>query len=72
MRKDDRIVSYDWNQYNQRNIVYRPALMSAEQLRDGHSRAFRTFYSLPSMARRFPARGPRSRSQWSIYNVFFK
>jgi hypothetical protein len=35
-------------------------------------RAYQKFYSLPSMARRFPLRGGRSRTQWSIYNLFYR
>ena len=46
--------------------------MTAEQLREGHMNAYRGFYSLPSMARRFPRTGSRSRAQWSIYNLFYR
>ncbi len=34
--------------------------------------AYKRFYSLPSIARRFPVRGSRSRSLWSLYNLFFR
>jgi hypothetical protein len=34
--------------------------------------AYREFYSLPSMARRFPRSGSRSRTQWGIYNLFYR
>jgi radical SAM superfamily enzyme YgiQ (UPF0313 family) len=72
MKKDDRIVSFDWDQYDQAKVVYRPALMSADELRRGQAAAYQTFYTLGSLARRFPLRGKRSRLQWSIYNLFMK
>jgi hypothetical protein len=46
--------------------------MSGDELRLGQNTAYETFYSLPSMARRFPVRGGRRRIQWSIYNLFMK
>jgi radical SAM superfamily enzyme YgiQ (UPF0313 family) len=34
--------------------------------------AYRTFYSLPSIASRFPIGGRRHRAQWLIYNMFMR
>ena len=72
MGKSNSIVSYDWDKYDQAQIVYRPEGMTAEQLREGHMHAYQEFYSLPSMARRFPRSGSRSRTQWGIYNLFYR
>lgn len=72
MKKAGRLVSYDWTKYDQAHIVYTPERMDPDTLRAGHRRAFRTFYSLDSMARRFPYAGNRSRTQWAIYNMFMK
>jgi radical SAM superfamily enzyme YgiQ (UPF0313 family) len=72
MKKQNRIVSFDWQKYDQGNVVYRPARMSGEALRLGHISAYQTFYSPPSIARRFPLRGRRKRFQWTIYNLFMK
>ncbi len=72
MRKANRIVSYDWTMYDQGQVVYRPALMSADELRDGGSDAYRRFYTAPSIASRFPVHGKRSRGQWLIYNLFMR
>jgi hypothetical protein len=66
MRKANRIVSFDWEKYDQGHVVYRPAQMSGDELRLGHAQAFRNFYSLPSIATRFPIRGGRHRAQWLI------
>jgi radical SAM superfamily enzyme YgiQ (UPF0313 family) len=72
MRKAGRIVSFDWSKYDQGNVVYRPAQMSGDELRLGQTAAYKKFYALSSLARRFPFRGARSRLQWSIYNLFMK
>ena len=72
MQKEQRMVSYDWDMYDQGHIVYKPNSLTPEVLREGHMRAYRNFYSLPSIARRFPLIGSRSRTQYSIYNGFFR
>jgi radical SAM superfamily enzyme YgiQ (UPF0313 family) len=72
MKRANRIVSFDWEKYDQSHVVYRPARMSGDDLRLGQSRTYRTFYSLPSIASRFPIRGRRHRAQWLIYNMFMR
>ena len=72
MKKVNRIVSFDWSKYDQGQVVYRPAQMSAEELRRGHYRAYRSFYTPGSMAGRFPLSGKRARAQWVIYNLFMR
>ncbi len=72
MKKAGQIVSYDWDLYDQGHIVYRPEKLSTQTLREGHMRAYRNFYSLPSIAKRFPLTGSRNRLHWSIYNGFFR
>jgi len=72
MKKAGRIVSFDWDKYDQANVVYRPAQMSGDELRLGHIAAYETFYAPSSLVRRFPVWGKRSRLQWSIYNLFMK
>jgi radical SAM superfamily enzyme YgiQ (UPF0313 family) len=72
MKKDNRIVSFDWTKYDQGHVVYRPAQMSGDELRIGQSRAYENFYSKSSIANRFPLRGSRHRTQWLIYNLFMR
>ena len=72
MKKANRIVSYDWEKYDQGNVVYRPAQMSGDELRLGHIDAYKTFYSPGSIARRFPWKGKRNVVEWSIYNLFMR
>jgi len=72
MKKDNRIVSFDWTKYDQANVVFRPVHMTGDELRLGQESAYKTFYTPSSIARRFPIRGKRSRLQWAIYNLFMK
>ena len=72
MKKANRIVSFDWNKYDQSQVVYRPAQMSGDELRLGQARAYETFYALSSIAGRFPIQGWRHRGQWLIYNMFMR
>jgi len=72
MKKAGHIHSYDWEKYDQANVVYRPAQMTGDELRLGHISAYKTFYSAGSIARRFPLKGGRHRAQWAIYNAFMK
>jgi len=72
MLKQKRLVSYDWNKYDQGHIVYRPMSLAPEQLRAGHMLAYERFYSLSSILRRFPTNSGRSKIYWSTYNLFFR
>jgi len=72
MKKANRIVSFDWSMYDQGHVVYRPAQMSADELRIGLGGAYGKFYSTSSIASRFPLFGKRHRAQWLIYNLFMR
>jgi radical SAM superfamily enzyme YgiQ (UPF0313 family) len=72
MKKAGRIVSFDWTMYDQGHVVYRPAGMSADELRIGQASAYEGFYSRSSIASRFPLHGKRHRAQWLIYNLFMR
>ncbi|MCW2317325.1 radical SAM superfamily enzyme YgiQ (UPF0313 family) [Rhodoblastus acidophilus] len=72
MKKANRIVSFDWTMYDQGHVVYRPAQMEPDTLRLGLDGAYKDFYSVKSIASRFPLAGKRSRAQWLIYNLFMR
>ena len=72
MKKAGRIVSYDWTMYDQGHVVFRPAKMEPDTLRLGLDGAYKAFYSVRSIARRFPLAGKRSRAQWAVYNLFMR
>jgi radical SAM superfamily enzyme YgiQ (UPF0313 family) len=47
----DRITTPDWDQYDTRHTVFRPARMSADELEQGYWRAYRDFYKWRSIVR---------------------
>jgi radical SAM superfamily enzyme YgiQ (UPF0313 family) len=45
MQVAGRLTSDNWDDYDTRHVVYRPARLSARQLKDGYDRAYREFYT---------------------------
>jgi radical SAM superfamily enzyme YgiQ (UPF0313 family) len=44
MQAEGRIVTGDWDLYDTRHVVYRPARLTPRQLKDGYDWAYREFY----------------------------
>jgi radical SAM superfamily enzyme YgiQ (UPF0313 family) len=53
LHAQSRIISYDWSQYDGATAVFRPNLMTPEQLQDGTRKIGVYFYSIPSILKRF-------------------
>ncbi len=51
MQAADRLVTDDWDLYDTRHVVYRPARLSPEALKEGYDWAYREFYRWPSIVR---------------------
>lgn len=51
MRAEGRIVTSNWDLYDTRHVVYRPAQLHPEALKAGYDRAYRDFYRWSSIAR---------------------
>jgi radical SAM superfamily enzyme YgiQ (UPF0313 family) len=51
MLREGRIVTGDWNLYDTRHVVYRPARLKPETLKQGYDWAYREFYRWPSILR---------------------
>jgi radical SAM superfamily enzyme YgiQ (UPF0313 family) len=51
MNAQGRMTTQDWDLYDTRHAVFRPARMSAEELEQGYWRAYRDFYRWGSIAR---------------------
>ena len=51
MEREGRIVTRDWNLYDTRHVVYRPARLAPEALKNGYDWAYREFYRWSSIAR---------------------
>jgi radical SAM superfamily enzyme YgiQ (UPF0313 family) len=50
MEARGRIATRDWDLYDTRHVVYRPARLSARALKDGYDWAYREFYRWASIA----------------------
>lgn len=50
MRSEGRLVTSDWNLYDTRHVVYRPALLPPDVLKDGYDWAYLEFYRWNSIA----------------------
>jgi len=48
---EGRITDTDWDHYDTRHVVYRPRHLAPETLLAGYRRAYREFYSWPSILR---------------------
>ncbi|HXW08652.1 MAG TPA: radical SAM protein [Vicinamibacterales bacterium] len=46
-----RITTRNWDLYDTRHVVYRPAKLTPAELKDGYNRAYRDFYRWSSIAR---------------------
>ena len=51
MVSERRMVTRDWNLYDTRHVVYRPALLKPDALKAGYDWAYREFYRWSSIAR---------------------
>jgi radical SAM superfamily enzyme YgiQ (UPF0313 family) len=51
MESGGRLLTRDWDLYDTRHVVYRPARLTPERLKQGYDWAYREFYCWPSIAR---------------------
>ena len=51
MQAEQRIATYDWDLYDTRHVVYRPARLTPDALKAGYDWAYREFYRWPSIVR---------------------
>jgi radical SAM superfamily enzyme YgiQ (UPF0313 family) len=52
-----RLLTRDWDRYDTRHVVYQPARLTPEELKDGYDWAYREFYRWSSIARASLAHG---------------
>jgi len=66
LEAEDRILTRDWSKYNARtDVVFRPRLMTPDQLQTGVEWVTKQFYSLSSISRRLLGRS-RTGLWWNI------
>lgn len=58
LEREGRILTRDWEKYDSLNAVYKPLLMSPEELERGLRKAWKKIFSLPSIYKRI-IKGPR-------------
>jgi radical SAM superfamily enzyme YgiQ (UPF0313 family) len=51
LRRQERIMTRNWDFYDTRHVVFRPRGMTPEQLQEGYDRAYRDFYRWSSIFR---------------------
>ena len=51
MATEERILTEDWDLYDTRHAVYRPAKLTPQQLEAGYHRAYRDFYGWRNIGR---------------------
>jgi hypothetical protein len=51
MVREGRMLTQDWNLYDTRHVVYRPARLKPETLKEGYDWAYREFYRWGSITR---------------------
>ena len=57
MEEEGRILHRDWSRYDGNHVVFRPTLMTPNELLEGYLYAYRSLYSIRSIVKRTP--GPR-------------
>jgi radical SAM superfamily enzyme YgiQ (UPF0313 family) len=50
LSREGRIVTHNWDLYDTRHVVFRPARLSPDALKQGYDWAYREFYRWPSIA----------------------
>ncbi len=60
LQSEGRILSYNWEDYDTMHVVYRPALMSPDELYAGFKKAYRDTFKFSNIVRRCAAPNLRS------------
>jgi len=71
LQSEGRILTQNWELYDGQHVVFQPAQMSPQALYEGHERAWKHAYSLPSTMKRFLG----SRIQvpvWMVANLGYR
>src|SRR5205085_4276184 len=50
LAREGRLTSSNWDLYDTRHVVFKPARLTADALKDGYDWAYREFYRWPSIA----------------------
>jgi radical SAM superfamily enzyme YgiQ (UPF0313 family) len=65
LSKQGRIFDKDWSKYDFRHVVFKPSLMTPEDLQEGSDRVIKEFYSVSSILSRLL----HNSSKWGLRNT---
>lgn len=71
MENEDRILSHDWSQYDSLRAVFRPQLMTVEELNEGLWEAYQSFYSIRNILKRVLLGRGMNRFGRRLFSNFF-
>jgi radical SAM superfamily enzyme YgiQ (UPF0313 family) len=72
LEAEGRILTYDWSRYDTAHAVFRPALMTPEQLEQGYAWIYQRFYSWANIVRRIPGGRIESKARFLVFNLALK
>ncbi len=72
MKKEGRILTYDWSKYDTGHVVFQPKQLTPEELEAGYRWVYRELYSWPNILRRLPTRNLRYAARSLIFNIALK
>jgi radical SAM superfamily enzyme YgiQ (UPF0313 family) len=52
LKREGRILTENWTLYDAQHVVFKPKLMDAERLQEGHIQCWKSAYSIPGMIKR--------------------
>jgi radical SAM superfamily enzyme YgiQ (UPF0313 family) len=52
LEEENRIIHTDWSKFDSKHVVFRPALLTPEQLQEGYNRVIKHLYSFDSIYKR--------------------
>jgi len=65
LSREGRIIDHDWSNYDIANVVFKPKLMTAQELKEGFTWAYQHVYSFPGIFRRLS--GMISGRRWRYF-----
>ena len=68
MSDDDRIVTNDWDLFDTRHVVYKPKILTPQELEEGYARAYDDFYRWNNI---FSASFSHERLQHKLKHLFY-
>lgn len=71
LQEQGRIIDNDYSHYNTSHVVFQPAQMSPQELKDGYLWMYDQFYSVPSIIRRLP-NAHAQRVPYLLFNLGYR